>query len=87
MAQRKAVRKDLSLRHVILMRYLLRWRSERNLSRFLTIRVSCLKHLRQAVPVWMQARMPCSSEGIMISDSVSFFREPLTISFFVFKDK
>ena len=48
---------------------------------------SCLKHLRQAVPVWTHAMILCSSEGIMISDLVSLFRELLSISFFVFKDR
>ena len=51
------------------------------------MRASSLKHFKHEVPDWIQAMIPCSSEGIVMSVSVSFWSEFMSISFFVFSDK
>ena len=48
---------------------------------------SSLKHLRHEVPDCTQAMIPCSSEGMVMSISVIFWSEFMSISFFVFRDK
>ena len=74
---------DGSLRHPMRSRCMFEWRSMRKASKFWTMKASCLKHFKQAVPVWMQARIPCSSVGILMSVSVSFLRDEAPIYFFV----
>ena len=51
------------------------------------MRASSLNHFRQEAPDCMQVMILCSSEGIVMSVSVIFWREFMSISFFVFTDR